>query len=581
MEYNDGNAQPAGMEPTQDESSSAEQSPVPAIPMANVLNRLGIRSASFRDGTIEELVNALNSPETTRRVAALQALGKRAEQAEPGEDLPVGAVVAALCDPEWSVRALAALTLKLGGEQTPLEPLLDALHDEDESVRAAAAQTLGVLGERVPLQALAELLHDPAWQVREATVLALGKLGNRVPEETLLVATNDSDEAVREAAEITLLQSSPHSSMAQPAEQDSQSSPVHNQHQTGETGNNQRLPPVKRSHARRVAAIVLSVAAILVIASSSIIWSLLRSSENGQHRQLTPTTAIIQQLAFYGPGYSVVDSSGNLYVMDSDFQQTNTRILKFSPSGKLLEDWQHFTMGIQPLYVVVDKQSNIYATAQGSSMIYKLSATGAILLKWQLANPSGTAGTSDIQPVGLALDQQGNLYVAVYSGNTVQKYSPTGTLLAVWGTSGSRPGQFDHPVGVAVDSDGSIYVADQGNNRIQKLSPTGTPVAYWGSPGTGPGQFLQPGSIAVDTTGNVYVTDGSTRLVQQFSPAGQVLAVWGAKGSGPVQFGTPRGVAVDTAGNIYVASVDITGVAFVNGRITKLSSTGKLLAVWK
>ncbi|HLJ34612.1 MAG TPA: hypothetical protein VKU38_13210, partial [Ktedonobacteraceae bacterium] len=368
---------------------------------------------------------------------------------------------------------------------------------------------------------------------------------------------------------------------AHPAEQNGQSLPVHSQHQTGDTGNKRRLPFVKRRLSRRVAAIVLSVAAILVIASSSIIWSLLHNSENGQHRQLTPTTAIIQQLAFYGPGYSVVDSSGNLYVMDSDFQQTHTRILKFSSSGKLLDNWQHFTMGIHPLYVVVDKQSNIYATAQGSSMIYKLSAAGALLLKWQVANPSGTAGTSDLQPVGLALDKQGNLYVAVYSGNTIQKYSPAGTLLAVWGTSGNRPGQFDHPVGIAVDSDGSMYVADQGNNRIQKLSPTGTPVASWGSPGIGPGQFLQPGSIAVDTTGNVYVTDGRTGLVQQFSPSGKVLAVWGAEGSGPVQFGTPRGVAVDTTGNIYVASVDMTGVAFVNGRITKLSSTGKLLVVWK
>lgn len=62
MEYNNGNDQHAGMEPPQDESSRAEQSPVPPIPTANVLNRLGIRSASFRDRTIEELVNALNSP---------------------------------------------------------------------------------------------------------------------------------------------------------------------------------------------------------------------------------------------------------------------------------------------------------------------------------------------------------------------------------------------------------------------------------------------------------------------------------------------------------------------------------------
>ena len=97
-----------------------------------------------------------------------------------------------------------------------------------------------------------------------------------------------------------------------------------------------------------------------------------------------------------------------------------------------------------------------------------------------------------------------------------------------------------------------------------------------------PRQFLQPGSIAVDRHDNVYVTDGSTGLVQQFTSAGKLLAAWGAaRGAGAVQFGIPRGVAVDAKGNIYVTSVDSNGAIFINGRITKLSPTGKLLAVWK
>ena len=584
MEYNDNdNAQQANTEPLQNESyPRAEQASVPTIPMAKVLNRLGIRSAHSHDETIEELVNTLNSSDAPRRVAALQALEKRGEQEEQRGQLPITAVVAALHDPEWSVRAMAALTLRLGGEHTPLEPLLDALHDEDESVRAAAVRTLGAMGQRVPLQVLEGMLLDAAWQVREATLLALGELGKRVPAEVLLVATKDSDEAVREAAETALRQLYPDSSMmAHSAEKNGQSAHVQNQHQIVEASNKQRAPFVKRSLSRRAIAVILTVAAavIVIIASSSIIWSfLLRSSGNGQRVQLTPTKAIIEQLALYGPGYSVVDPSGNLYVMDTDFQQTHTRILKFSSSGNLLDVWQHFTTGIQPLYIVIDKQNNIYSTVQGSNTIYELSTTGEILRKWQVADPSGVA---DVQPVGLALDKQGNLYVAVYGGNTIQKYSPTGKLLAIWGTLGNKPGQFDHPVGVAVDAQGNIYVADQGNDRIQKLSPTGKLVAYWGSSGTGPGQFLQPGSIAVDTHDNVYVADGSTGLVQQFSAAGNLLAVWGAGGSGTVQFGTPRGVAVDTSGNIYVASVDLNGAEFVNGRITKLSSTGKLLAVWK
>jgi sugar lactone lactonase YvrE len=571
MEYND-NTQPANTDQQQIEpSQSAEPTSVPPVPTAIVLNRLGIRSAPRHDEMSDDLVNALNSSEGSMRAAALQALGRRAEE---GEQIPIAAVVSALRDPEWSVRAMAALTLRLGGDRVPVEPLLDALLDEDESVRAAAARALGAMGERVPLQALEGALHDAAWRVREATVLALGELGKRVPVEVLLFATNDSDEAVREAAGIALRQTYPDTvTIANQAGKKNQPASVQNHQQVVRAGGKQQRPIfVKRGLSRRVVAVALVAAAVIV--GSSIIWSFhLHSPGNRKTTQLTPTTIRSKQLAFYGPGYSVLDTRGNLYVMDTDLQQTHTRILKFSPSGDLLNEWYHFNIDAQPLYIVVDAQGDIYATAQGTNSIYKLSVTGDLLQKWQVVGS---------QPVGLALDKQGNLYVVVFGGNTVQKYSPTGKPLAIWGTPGSRLGQFDHPAGVAVDGQGNIYVADQGNDRIQKLAPTGKPVAQWGSTGQGPGQFLQPGSIAVDRHDNVYVTDGSTGLVQQFTSAGKLLAAWGVAAiAGAVQFGIPRGVAVDAEGNIYVASVESNGAIFINGRITKLSPTGKLLAVWK
>ncbi|HKF36425.1 MAG TPA: HEAT repeat domain-containing protein [Ktedonobacteraceae bacterium] len=560
------NTDPRPLESTQ----HAEPASVPAMPMANVFNRLGIRSTPRPEERQDDLVKALSSSEGPLRAAALQALGNRAEQ---GESLPITTVVAALHDPEWSVRAIAALTLRLGGERVPLEPLLDALGDEDESVRAAAARALGAMGARVPVKALEETLHDDSWRVREAAVLALGELGQRVPVEIFLEAARDSDEEVREAVNLVLRQRHAEGVVrANRVEKQNRSAYGQNQQQGARPADTHQRPiVVKRGPARRVVAVAL--AAALVIAGASTLWSLLlHSPGGGTPAHSTPAATRSLLFTFYGPGYTVLDPRGNLYVMDSDFQQTHTRILKFSPSGHLLNQWDHLDIDAQPLYIVVDGQGNLYATAQATNSLYKLSATGELLQKWQVIGQD---------PVGLALDQQDNLYVAVYGGNTIQKYSSTGKLLEMWGASGSEPGQFNHPVGVAVDGQGDLYVVDQGNNRIQKLTPSGKFIAQWGTTGAGPGQFLQPGSIAIDNTGNVYVTDGSTGLVQEFSSRGKLLAAWGAGGASALQFGIPRGVAVDDQGNIYVASVDLHAETFVNGRIIKFSSSGELLAVWK
>ena len=548
----------------------AEPASLPAVPLANVFNRLGIRSTAHPDGRQDELVKALGSSEASLRASALQALGKRAEQ---GESLPIAAIVALLHDSEWSVRAIAALTLRLGGEGVPVEPLLDVLADEDESVRAAAVCALGSLGARAPIKALEDALHDASWRVREAAVLALGGLEQPIAVETLLDAARDSDEAVREAVNLVLRQRDADGVVkADQVEKQNQSAHKQNQQREVRSIDTQQRPlAVKRGPARRV--VVVGLAAALVIAGASTTWFfLLHSPAGGTPAHSTPAPTRAPLFSFYGPGYTILDPRGNLYVMDSDFQQTHTRILKFSPTGQLLNQWDHLDINAQPLYIVVDGQGTIYATAQATNSIYKLSSTGELLQQWQVVGQG---------PVGLALDQQDNLYVAVYGENTIEKYSSTGKLLDMWGTSGSGPGQFNHPVGVAVDSQGNLFVVDQGNNRIQKLTPTGNFLAQWGTTGAGPGQFLQPGSIAIDSKGNVFVTDGRTGLVQEFSSSGKLLAAWGAEGAGALQFGIPRGVAVDDEGNIYVASVDLHGETFVNGRITKFSASGELLAVWK
>src|SRR5947209_14203763 len=75
---------------------------------------------------VDRLVESLNHMYITKRISALQALGKL-------------------------------------GKWVPLEPLLEALHDEDSIVCRAAAEALGELGERVPLEPLLAALEDVDW----------------------------------------------------------------------------------------------------------------------------------------------------------------------------------------------------------------------------------------------------------------------------------------------------------------------------------------------------------------------------------------------------------------------------------
>lgn len=582
---------------------------------------------TLAEASIERLMQALRDEHPSIRMAAIQALSWQ------GEYLPIEPLLAALHDPAWQVRALAALTLRQGGERVPVAPLVHALYDEDETVRAAAVRALGALGERAPVQALEHALHDSSWRVREAAVLTIGELGKLVPAEWLLAAINDPDLAVRESALLMLHHTSPevittatinsgtHSSRQTdvlPREQAMIRSQNEGQ-QAGREREREQSGHRKQQTLRHVGAVMASLfrplsaaegahndqdvhkrndqgtsravnsrqttssipgfsrrallvglVAVVVIAANGIAWSPLVRSLQQRHTAPTTTAQVPAGMPFYGPGYSVLDAQGNLYVLDADLANTHPSVLKLSPTGSVLAAWHPFPAGDQLSGIAVSRQGDLYVSVQGENTIYILSPTGTVLKKWNMRGQV---------PAGLAVDSAGNVYVALMVADAIQKYSPAGTLLATWGQPGTALGQFRQPTELAVDRRDALYVVDTGNNRVQKLSPQGMPLQAWGTVGNGPGQFRTPGAIAVDGQGDVYVTDGSAGRVQKFSPTGTLLAEWG--NTQALQFNIPRGVAVSAQGTIYVSSANYDGERFTNCRITQLSPTGKVLAVWK
>ncbi len=93
----------------------------------------------------------------------------------------VAALIAALTDPSWLVRANAAQALARIGDEAGVSPVSLLLGDAEPKVRIAAMDALAVWGAAAARQAVhvAQRLKDPAWQVRVTAADALAALGNK------------------------------------------------------------------------------------------------------------------------------------------------------------------------------------------------------------------------------------------------------------------------------------------------------------------------------------------------------------------------------------------------------------------
>jgi YVTN family beta-propeller protein len=253
---------------------------------------------------------------------------------------------------------------------------------------------------------------------------------------------------------------------------------------------------------------------------------------------------------FEGPQGVAVDSSGNVYVVDTG----NRRIEKFDSNGNYLTKWGSYGSGDgqfwSPTGIAVDSSGNVYVADINNYRIQKFDSNGSYLTQW------GSQGSGNGQfsyPTGVAVDSSGNIYVVDMNTNCIQKFNSTGSFITKWGSWGTGDGALNNPCKVAVDSSGNVYVIDRGNHRIEKFDSNGNYLTKWGSQGTYEGQFWSPTGIAVDSSGNIYVVDMNTSRIQKFTNSGTFITTWGSKGSGDGNFSSPMEVAVDSSGYVYVA----------------------------
>ena len=302
---------------------------------------------------------------------------------------------------------------------------------------------------------------------------------------------------------------------------------------------------------------------------------------------------------FNSPNYLATDKAGNIYVADLG-NQTIRKITPlgevFTVAGSPGQSGSADGIAGEALFfgpsgVTVDSSNNIYVADTFNSTIRKITSTGVVTT---IAGQPGTNGTLNglgtntlfNNPTGIAADARGNLYVTDTDSSLIRRLSPSGaswlvTTLAGGGSQVDGIGtnsQFNFPLGIAVDSASNLYVIDSGFATIRELTPVVSPgltnwvVSTIAGGASGPTTdldgvgtnafFLSPLGIAVDRETNLYVTDigNNIRQLNLVGTNWNVTTIGGngiagsADGTGSAaQFSGPSGVAVDAAGNVYVA----------------------------
>jgi kumamolisin len=213
-------------------------------------------------------------------------------------------------------------------------------------------------------------------------------------------------------------------------------------------------------------------------------------TDNNSIRKVTAAGAVITLASGFNlPSDVTADGAGNLFVADTG--NNTIRKIVISTGAVSLVAGQTGSSGnndgngsaarfYTPEGVAVDSSGNIYVADTNNQTIRKISPAGAVST---LAGLAGVSGSSDgagsaarfQNPSDLAVDVSGNVFVADTGNQTIRKITPSGlagTVAGQAGLSGSADGigsaaRFYYPAGVAVDSAGDVYVADTDNDTIR------------------------------------------------------------------------------------------------------------------
>ncbi len=314
--------------------------------------------------------------------------------------------------------------------------------------------------------------------------------------------------------------------------------------------------------------------------------------------------------SLYYPYGVALDSSGNIYVADSNYSSgyirqvslTTGNITTLAGNGgyKFAGDLGPATGATlnHPGGVTVDASGNVYISDSYNNRIRKVGSSGIIttiagngLPNFSTGDPATSASLQ--QPAGVAVDAGGNLYVADRGNHRVRRVTNGSIFTAAGGGTGgdgvsATTAALNSPTAVAIDAAGNLYIADQYACRIRKVTngiiSTVAGTGDYGSSGDGGpainAKLSNPSGVAVDSSGNIYISDYGNNRIRKVSPAGTITAFAGNGTSGysgdgspavNAMLSNPQGVAVDVSGNVLIADG--------NGVVRKVTPAGIISTV--
>jgi sugar lactone lactonase YvrE len=183
---------------------------------------------------------------------------------------------------------------------------------------------------------------------------------------------------------------------------------------------------------------------------------------------------------FSGASYLDIDSTGNLYIVDT--KNGNVRIV--SSTGTVSTPTWNTSLPCPPVCIRCDSTGNLYVSTMNGSIYKVTSASTATLYSGteSLGFADGSSSTSKYNMIsGMILDSSNKLYVADTGNNRIRMVGTTGASTTILGNgsvgmknsdASTTPLQtsLSAPTDVAMDRSGNLYIIDSGNHAVRMVA---------------------------------------------------------------------------------------------------------------